>query len=111
MDNDADIERYVEDEFSCYYLVDELPEWNEENIETMIPKMTADSAERLLTRVDKSKIEDMVRILSELRNGRKHPLLKRITEGSLMGWDDTEKDWRVFQIIVDGIIANLRKQA
>jgi hypothetical protein len=109
-DKKANIERYIENEFSCYYLADELPEWNEENIEKVIPEMAAESAERLLTRIDKSQIEDMVSVLSDLRDNREQPLLKKIIEGTLMGWDGAEKDWRVFQIIIDGIIANLEKQ-
>jgi hypothetical protein len=110
LDNKADIERYIDDEFSCYYLIDELPEWSEENIEKMIPEMASESAERLLTRIDKSQIEEMVTILSDMRNNRKHPLLRKIIEGTLVGWDGTEKNWRVFQIIVDSIIANLRSK-
>lgn len=109
-DNKANIERYIENEFSCYYLVDELPEWNEKNIEKAVPEMAAEFAERLLTRIDKSQIEDMVSVLSDLRNNREQPLLKKIIEGALMDWNGAEKNWRVFRIIVDGIIANLEKR-
>jgi len=110
MENKADIERFINDEFSSYYLLDELPVWNEENIEKVIPEMAAESAARLLTRIDNSQVENMVSVLLELRNNRKHPLLNKIIDGTLMGWNDSEENWRVFQTIVDSIIANLRSQ-
>jgi hypothetical protein len=111
MDNKVEIEGYIYNEFSCYYPGDELPgKWTESFIENEIPEMVADSARRLITCIDKSQIEDMISVLAELRRNQKHPLVEKIVYGSLMGWYDSEENWRVFQLIIDGIISNLRNQ-
>ncbi|MBO0856948.1 MAG: hypothetical protein J2P21_00535 [Chloracidobacterium sp.] len=110
MTTKKDIEQIIDDEFGSHYLSDELPVWNEGNIEKLVSRMTADSAERVLYWIEQSQIEDMVNALTNLRNKRNQPLLNRIINGTLRGWDCTEEDWRYFQIIVDGIIANLKNR-
>jgi hypothetical protein len=111
MDNETDIERFIDNEFACYYNCDEAEEWYAENIEEAVPELAARSTERLLYRIDKSRIEDMVKVLSDMRDDRNHPFLERLIEGSLMDWHSAEETWRVFQMLADEIIANLRKKA
>jgi len=108
MASSEELEQYINNEFGSYYLIDEIPNWSEEGVEQQLAKMAAGSARRFLYRIDNSQIENLVSILTDLRNKRNPSLLTRISEGSLMDWDATEEDWRMFQDIVDGIIANLK---
>jgi hypothetical protein len=108
MADKIDIEQYIDYEFGCYYLNGDFPgQWTDEFIEKDIPAMSTDSASRLLNRIGRDQIEELILVLSDMRNDRKHPLVEKIVEGTLMDWYGTDENWRVFQLIVDGIIDNL----
>jgi hypothetical protein len=104
-----DVEQAIEDEFGCYYLIDELPpERHNDFCRTQLPGIAAKSAERLRSAVGEDHVNDLVKVLRNLRNDPSHPLVTAIGEASLMGWADEPEDWHVFQTLLDAIIDHLK---
>jgi hypothetical protein len=104
-----DVERAIENEFSCYYGSDELPrEMNSHFLQIELPDMAARSAERLKHMVGENNISKLVKVLQDMRNDPSHPLIKTISNNTLVAWDIDPDDRRAFQILLDAVVDNLQ---
>jgi hypothetical protein len=105
-----DVEGAIINEFTSYYLSDELPrERNSSHfLQTELPNMAAESAERLKRLVGENNINKLVKVLQDMRNDTSHPLIKEISNNTLVAWDIDPDNRYFFQILLDTIITSLR---
>lgn len=107
----ADLHKAIKSEFTSYYQLDELPApWTEEVLRTQLPQRARASAIRLRRVVGEDNIPALVGIFEEMRNDPGHALIQRIGSSTMMVWSDDPEDWRVFQQLIDQIVANLRSE-
>lgn len=93
-------------EFSTQYLVDEMPRFTPEFLETVLPRWAKASALRLSGQVDD--IGDLIQLADDLRQNPKHPMLPDLEHATSIDWTD---EWSVFSRLMDLLIGSLRRLA
>lgn len=111
MDTTA-LNRAIDNEFTCYYQIDELPgPWNEEVLSTELPRRAWKSAVRLRQAVGEANVPALVQMLSDMQRDPGHPMVSMIGGYTRFIWTDDPEDWRVFQLLMELIITNLSKKS
>lgn len=98
----------LENEFSCYYLGDELPPLQSDAFRSSLPQRTWASAIRLRQAVGDDNIGELINTLESLKESPDGALMGEITTATLIGWADDPKDWAVFQNLINQIIKYLQ---
>jgi hypothetical protein len=105
----SDVENAIENEFVCYYQLDELPGvWTEEALAADWDERAASSADRLLHVLGKERAQELIDVLERMRNDPQDLLVQRISSGTMMFWFDDPQYWQAFQSLIDRIIARVR---
>jgi hypothetical protein len=92
-------------EMGANYLGDELkvsPDFT-----TRYATLIAGSVRRMKAAVGEQGPDELVALLRELRNNRKHPLYERIGNETLLNWEDDDELFEIFQQLLDAWIAGL----
>ncbi|WP_218082586.1 hypothetical protein [Anthocerotibacter panamensis] len=106
----VNIHQAIKAEFTCHYLIDELPEeWDSLFFQIDLPKMARSSAIRLQREVGNSYVDDLIKALQDMNSDPSHPLVNAISESSLFNWADEPNDWHVFQILLNLITQDLKQ--
>ena len=85
----ASLNQAVEQEFSCYYLADELsPDWEDD-----LPALASASARRLRGLVSQQCLGDLVRLLNTAAADPTHPVSAALESAMMSDWSDPD-DWR-----------------
>jgi hypothetical protein len=95
-----DAEEIVRNEFACYFLIDEVPEWTHDESGEVLANLAAESAQRLC-RAASGAAGEVVTFLQALRQDSRHALLAEIAGWTLIDWRD---EWPEFQQLISAII-------
>jgi hypothetical protein len=93
-------------EFSTQYLVDEMPRFTPEFLETVLPRWAKASALRLSGQVDN--IDNLIRLADDLRQNRGHPMLPDLEHATSIDWIE---EWPVFTRLMELLVNYLHRLA
>ncbi len=101
-------EDLVLEEFGTRYVADRFPIYRE--LTSELPTLAVKSANCLAERSEEEDIpvEQVITLLQQARDDRKHPLHGKITKSSQNGWTQPDWAWELFQQLANGIIAQLK---
>jgi hypothetical protein len=101
-------EDLVVEEFGTRYVADRFSIYRE--LTSEIPTLAVKSGNCLAERSEEEDIpvEQVIVLLQQARDDRKHALHRAITRQSQNGWTNPEWAWELFQQLADGIIAHLK---
>jgi hypothetical protein len=104
------LERIVWQEFSSYYLPEELPaQWSNSFLENELPEMARKSALRLnysLKGYGSPILEDL---LESACQDSAHPLIQVICDATLIDWAEETEKWDVLKKILSLIVRELKR--
>ena len=100
------IEEALDQEFSAYWLDDEIPSFSEEFVAEILPIWARHSAERLRHAVGESEVENLRTFLDVLVRNPRHPFVELLSNSSLIVWNDADT-WPYFVRILEIIRAEL----
>jgi hypothetical protein len=100
--NPMDIKRALEHEFAAHWLIDELPNLDDETVlNTELPRRATNSARRLRMSVGDGQIEALKQYLDSIQANQQHPFLSVVANTTGMAWMDSPGDWKVFQRLLE----------
>jgi hypothetical protein len=93
-------------EFSTQYLVDEMPRFTPEFLETVLPRWAKASALRLSGQVND--IDNLIHLADDLRKNPGHPMLPDLENATSIDWTE---EWPAFTRLMELLIKSLRRLA
>lgn len=101
-----ELEEALINEFSTYYLVDDLPRvWNDASI----AELARESAERLAHGLSPRDREQLLSQLAQVANERQHRVNREISTSSEIDWAGIDSRWEQFSRLLRAVIQQLRQ--
>jgi len=100
------VERNVKSEFVAYFNGDDR-DWAPETLDPVLEQTAAESAGRLRAATPPPARAGLVALLHELRDEPRHPINEKISNSSLVPWNDSDEMFSLFSRLVNAIIANI----
>ena len=107
MTHSAELEEIIRKEFSCYYMADELPGWNQ--LEQELPEMARRSAVRLKHGLGNNEAQELIKLLEISSQDPNHSVIQTICDATLIDWAEEPQDWSVLQKLLHLIVMNLKQ--
>lgn len=90
-------------EFLCYYHIDLLPiDWKEPAVIKKLASITSGRLNELA-----SNLEELKRILLDMKNERNHYLNEKISEEVDIEWCIEDDDWNAYSMLLEEILKGL----
>jgi hypothetical protein len=106
----TDLQQLIDQEFSCYYMSDELPAaWDESFMEKELPKMARRSAVRLKHELKGENPQELIELLVTASQDPNHSMVQMICDATLIDWPEEPEDWSVLQKLLNQIAMNLKQ--
>ncbi len=103
----GEIEEAVWQEFSCYYLPEELgPGWQQH-----LPQMARASAGRLIDCLDDQRLHQLEWLLEQAWQNPDHPMVRLISDATMIDWFEGDGDWQELQQLLVHLVAQLQHRA
>jgi len=109
MAKNTDLQQLVRREFSCQYMSDELPPWDESFMEKELPEMARRSAVRLKHELKGENLQELIELLETASQDPNHSMVQMICDATLIDWPEQPDDWSVLQKILNQIAMNLKQ--
>jgi hypothetical protein len=109
MTKNTDLQQLVRREFSCQYMSDELPAWDESFLEEELPEMAKRSAVRLKHELKGENPQELIELLETASQDPNHSMIQMICDATLIDWPEEPEDWSVLQKLLNQIARNLKQ--